>query len=263
MFESRVSVGAQEKLTSSERLDANISAWSSDVEDHSKKCAERFCEFAIQQLCKLYKVATPCMDDHQVKENGSVGELSTDCSRNVLKFWYVAFVGKPDILWSVNKFARSITKWTKACDKRLNWFISYIHHTCEYRQYCHVGILPNNADWDCFTTLTSLEILKIQNPLLEVEGVHCDQVVDECKIKQSDSTWILVRRDEEGLRQCSALVDRRRISVLARGGQKVSILFEYELSSSIRVFLNNSRTFRSTINLALQDAVLLPEGFTA
>ena len=27
----------------------------------------------------------------------------------------------------------------KACDKRLNRLKSYIHHTCEYRQYCHVG----------------------------------------------------------------------------------------------------------------------------
>ena len=27
----------------------------------------------------------------------------------------------------------------KACDKRLNRLISYIHHTCEYKQYCHVG----------------------------------------------------------------------------------------------------------------------------
>ena len=44
-----------------------------------------------------------------------------------------------DILWSVNKLARSITKWTKACDKRLNRLISYIHHTCEYKQFCHVG----------------------------------------------------------------------------------------------------------------------------
>ena len=51
----------------------------------------------------------------------------------------MARIGRPDILWSVNKLARSITKWTKACDKRLNRLISYIHHTCEYRQYCHVG----------------------------------------------------------------------------------------------------------------------------
>ena len=51
----------------------------------------------------------------------------------------MARIGRPDILWSVNKLARSITKWTKACDKRLNRLISYIHHTCEYKQYCYVG----------------------------------------------------------------------------------------------------------------------------
>ena len=32
-----------------------------------------------------------------------------------------------------------VTKWTKACDKRLARLISYIHHTSEYRQYCYVG----------------------------------------------------------------------------------------------------------------------------
>ena len=31
-------------------------------------------------------------------------------------------------------------------------------------------MLPSNADWDCFKTVISLEILKIQNPLLEE---HC------------------------------------------------------------------------------------------
>ena len=39
----------------------------------------------------------------------------------------------------MNKLARSVTKWTKACDKRLNRLISYIHHTCEYKQCCYVG----------------------------------------------------------------------------------------------------------------------------
>ena len=38
-----------------------------------------------------------------------------------------------------HKLARAVTKWTKACDKRLGRLISYIHRTCEYRQYCHVG----------------------------------------------------------------------------------------------------------------------------
>ena len=69
----------------------------------------------------------------------SVGELSHVCSQIVLKCLYLARIGRPDILWSVNKLARSITRWTKACDKRLNRLISDIHHTCEYKQYCHVG----------------------------------------------------------------------------------------------------------------------------
>ena len=68
-----------------------------------------------------------------------VGELSQVCSSILLKCFFVPRIGRPDILWSVNKLARSITKWTKACDKRLNRLISYIHHTCEYEQYCHVG----------------------------------------------------------------------------------------------------------------------------
>ena len=42
-------------------------------------------------------------------------------------------------LWSVNKLARSITKWTRACDKRLASLISYVHHTSEFKHYCHVG----------------------------------------------------------------------------------------------------------------------------
>ena len=90
---------------------------------------------------QLYKVSTPCIDDHHFKEEEtkSVGELSSTCSQIVLKCLYLARIGRPDILWSVNKLARSITKWTKACDKRLNRLISYIHHTSEYKQYCHVG----------------------------------------------------------------------------------------------------------------------------
>ena len=57
----------------------------------------------------------------------------------VLKCLYLARIGRPDVLWSVNKIARLITKWTKTCDKRLSRLISYIYHTCEYKQYCYVG----------------------------------------------------------------------------------------------------------------------------
>ena len=106
-----------------------------------RRCVERYCELANRTTQQLYKVSTPCIDDHHFKEEEikSVGELSQVCSQIVLKCLYLARIGELDILWSVNKLARSITKWTKACDRRLNRLISYIHHTCEYKQYCYVG----------------------------------------------------------------------------------------------------------------------------
>ena len=65
--------------------------------------------------------------------------MSKICSQIVLKCLYLARIGRPDILWSVKKLARSITKWTKASDKRLSRLISCIQYTSEYKQYCHVG----------------------------------------------------------------------------------------------------------------------------
>ena len=140
MFESRISAVRVEKLPFPQNL--RISSWSYDMAGHAKKCVERYCELANKTTQQLYKVSTPCIDDHHFKEEEemkSVGELSQVCSQIVLKCLYLARIGRPDILWSVNELARSITKWTKACDKRLNRLISYIHHTCEYKQYCHVG----------------------------------------------------------------------------------------------------------------------------
>ena len=123
------------------KLDAEtISSWSHDMEGHAKKCVDRNCELANKTTQQFFEVATSCMDDHHFKEEeiGSVGELSTVCSHIVLKYLYSARIGRPGILWSVDKLARAVTKWTKACDKLLARLISYIHHTCKYRQYCYV-----------------------------------------------------------------------------------------------------------------------------
>ena len=139
MFESRISAGGVEKIPFPQNL--RISSWSYDMAGHAKKCVERYCELANKTTQQLYKVSTPCIDDHHFKEEEtkSVGELSNTCSQTVLKCLYLARIGRLDILWSVNKLARSITKWTKACDKRLKRLISYIHQTCEYKQYCYGG----------------------------------------------------------------------------------------------------------------------------
>ena len=101
MFESKISAGATEKLLYSENSGANKSSWSYDMEGHAKKWVERFCELANKTTQRLYKVATPCTDDHQFKEEemGSVGELSKVCSQIVLNIYiyiyiYLARIGR-------------------------------------------------------------------------------------------------------------------------------------------------------------------------
>ena len=66
MFGSRISAGGTEKLPCSENL--SISSWSYDMEGHAKKCVERYCELANKTTQQLYKVSTPCLDDHHFKE---------------------------------------------------------------------------------------------------------------------------------------------------------------------------------------------------
>ena len=72
---------------------------------HAKKCVERYCELANKTTHQLYKVSTPCIDDHHFKEEEmkSVGELSQECSQMVLKCLYLGRIGRLDILWSVNE----------------------------------------------------------------------------------------------------------------------------------------------------------------
>ena len=129
MLESRISAEGTEKQPCSENL--SISSWFYDMEGHVKKCVERYCELANKTTQQLYKISTPCIDDHHFKEEElkSVGELSKVSSQIVLKCLYLERIRRLGILWSVNKLALSITKRTKACDKRLSRLLSYIHHT--------------------------------------------------------------------------------------------------------------------------------------
>ena len=157
MFESRISAGAKEKLPSSERLGTNISAWSFDME------GQRLANKTTQQL---YIVTTPCIDDHQFKEEelGYAGELPNVCLQIVLKCMFLARIGRRDIVWSVNIKARAVTKWTRACDRRLGSFdFSYTTTQVNLSNIVMRETRHNNADWDCFKTLILPEILKTQN----------------------------------------------------------------------------------------------------
>ena len=105
MFESRISAGVKEKLPSTGRRDANISTWPFSMDDHAKKCEERYYELTNKATQQLYKVASPCLDDHQFKEVelGFVGELSKVCSQigsRILKCWSLPWALRFEY-WSV------------------------------------------------------------------------------------------------------------------------------------------------------------------
>ena len=140
-----------------------------------RNVVERHCELANKKTQQLYKVSTPCIDDHHFKEEKlkSVGELSEVCSQIVLKCSYLARIGRPDILWSVNKIARSITKQVSQCgtpsqrtssQTRSQRLARAIHTTrVNLSNIVMWEILHNSAGWDCFRALTLPEILKTQN----------------------------------------------------------------------------------------------------
>ena len=79
-----------------QKTHAKTVASSYDMEGRAQKCVERYCELASKMTEQLYKVSSPCLDHHNFKEEEleSIGELSE----------------------VVNKLARAVTKWTKACD---------------------------------------------------------------------------------------------------------------------------------------------------
>ena len=101
---------------------------------------------------QLNKISIPCIDDHNFKEEEtkSVGELSHVCSQMVLKCLYLARIGRPDILGSVHKLARSINKMDQGM-----W---QTPKSIDFTFFKHVNVnnivmwemLLNNTNWGLF-----------------------------------------------------------------------------------------------------------------
>ena len=139
MFESRISAGGAEKLPFLQNL--RISSWSYDMEGHAKTCVERYCELANKTAQQLYKVSTPCIDDHHFKEEElkSVGDLAKVSSQVVLKCLYLARIGRPDISMVSEQTCTIDYNMDQSLWQTICRLISYIHHSCDCKQYCHVG----------------------------------------------------------------------------------------------------------------------------
>ena len=126
-----------------------------------------FCEVANQKIEQ--------MQDEQVN-------CQKFALKIVLKFLYLARIGRVDILLTVNKLVRATTTKTRACDKRLATLIPCIHHTSTFRQHCHVGnntVNPRHEDFFCICPIswsckkqTSVSNSTGEVELVSLDGVH-------------------------------------------------------------------------------------------
>ena len=112
------------------------------MEGHAKKNVwSDIASWPTKQTQQLYKVTTPCLDDHQFQEEriGICWRIVKSMLSNCSEMSVLGSIGRPDTLWSADKLARTVTKWTRACDKRLARLIYHLHHTSDFKQYHHVG----------------------------------------------------------------------------------------------------------------------------
>ena len=83
---------------------------------------------ALRDFANWRSVSSPCRMII-ISRTRNLKQLENGQKCPHMKCLYLERIGRPDILWSVNKLARSVTMWTGACDKRLARLISYIFIT--------------------------------------------------------------------------------------------------------------------------------------
>ena len=155
---------------------AQTVAWSHDMEGHARKCVERYCELAKKKVEQFFQSFKSLLGWSSIQAGRTwiSWRIIESCSQIILKCFYFARIGRPDILWSANKLAIAVTKWTQACDRRLARLISYIHHTDSDNIVIWATLL-SIVDWVYFKTQTLLATLRTQNlPLhqLDVQEVN-------------------------------------------------------------------------------------------
>ena len=118
-----------------------------------RQCVEVYCDLAKLKPESVLNVATPGMDDHLLKPEDfeQPGHLSLDAAKIIMKALYGARLVRFELLWPICSSAREVSKWTRACDKRLHRLMCYIHHTPDHSLESFVG---DNAQ-DCHVVLYS------------------------------------------------------------------------------------------------------------
>ena len=133
--------------------------------DNAQKWVERYCELANKKTEQFYKVSSPCLDMITISRKRNWNQLQT-CHRYAHKFsWHACTWHELVDLtffcqWT--KLARSVTKWTSACDRRLARLISYVHQVTTDNTVMWETRL-SIVDWVCSKTQILLATLGTEN----------------------------------------------------------------------------------------------------
>ena len=118
-----------------------VRAWEYTMTGHAEQCVQKYLELAQVPVTSLKPVATPSLDDHQLSPEDfeTKGHLDKTAARIVLKALYLARMNRAEIIWAVNSLAREVTRWNKACDKRLHRLIAYMKSTKYWKMEIWIG----------------------------------------------------------------------------------------------------------------------------
>ena len=127
--------------TADQHPDAKIPGVRYDMHGFFEQCIELYCTLAGKKRSQLHKVKTQSIDDHNIppEDFEETGQLAGDAAKIVMKMLYGARLVRYDILWPICSIAREVSKWTRACDKRLERLVSYINCTTDYSLESFVG----------------------------------------------------------------------------------------------------------------------------
>jgi len=90
-------------------------------------------------------VTHPSIDDHQIppEDFEEAGKLAKDAAKIVMKLLYGCRFVRFDYLWPCGDLARRITKWTKACDRRMDRLMEHLRAT---KDHALEGFMGDTAD---------------------------------------------------------------------------------------------------------------------
>ncbi len=112
-----------------------------DMLGFTDECIKKYCDAAGKSIQQLRKAETPGMEDSAFTQADfdEVGKLSSVAASVLMKALYLARCCRFDLLHPICMLARQVTKWSRACDKRLHKLIAYLHTTREHSLEGFIG----------------------------------------------------------------------------------------------------------------------------